>query len=153
MQHPTGTRRQSWQAGLFRTRNECAARAEPSHQLPQDLPDNPTNPPTTGAGSAEQPNSPSDPFLQGLPDNPTKWTEMSKAMEGVSEETTTGVKRLYEMQVCGAVLTIVFSTTLSFLSCFRHLVHEKVAAYHPLSLPYLSWSHSVLEIITPAHAC
>ena len=25
---------------------------------------------------------------------------MSREMEGVSEETTTGVKRLYEMQVC-----------------------------------------------------
>ena len=39
------------------------------------------------------------PWLQGLPNNPTKWTDMAKAMEGVSEETTTGVKRLYEMQV------------------------------------------------------
>ncbi len=28
---------------------------------------------------------------------------MSKAMEGVSEETTTGVKRLYEMQVRAVV--------------------------------------------------
>jgi S-adenosyl-L-homocysteine hydrolase len=38
-------------------------------------------------------------WLQGLPKNPTKWTDMSREMEGVSEETTTGVKRLYEMQV------------------------------------------------------
>lgn len=27
-----------------------------------------------------------------------KWTKMAKACQGVSEETTTGVKRLYEMQ-------------------------------------------------------
>ena len=36
---------------------------------------------------------------EGLPKNPNKWTSMAKEMEGVSEETTTGVKRLYEMQV------------------------------------------------------
>lgn len=36
---------------------------------------------------------------EGLPKNPSRWTAMSKEMEGVSEETTTGVKRLYEMQV------------------------------------------------------
>lgn len=36
---------------------------------------------------------------EGLPKNPNRWTAMSKEMEGVSEETTTGVKRLYEMQV------------------------------------------------------
>ncbi len=38
-------------------------------------------------------------WLQGLAGNPSKWTDMAKEMEGVSEETTTGVKRLYEMQV------------------------------------------------------
>lgn len=37
---------------------------------------------------------------EGLPKNPNRWTAMAKEMEGVSEETTTGVKRLYEMQVC-----------------------------------------------------
>ena len=36
---------------------------------------------------------------EGLPKHPTKWTDMAREMEGVSEETTTGVKRLYEMQV------------------------------------------------------
>jgi adenosylhomocysteinase len=36
---------------------------------------------------------------EGLPKNPNRWTAMAKEMEGVSEETTTGVKRLYEMQV------------------------------------------------------
>lgn len=35
----------------------------------------------------------------GLPKDPTRWTRMSKQIVGVSEETTTGVKRLYEMQV------------------------------------------------------
>ncbi len=46
---------------------------------------------------------------EGLPKNPTKWTEMAKEMEGVSEETTTGVKRLYEMQV--------------WLGCMRHVIY------------------------------
>ncbi|GLC37104.1 hypothetical protein PLESTB_001391300 [Pleodorina starrii] len=34
----------------------------------------------------------------------TKWTRMSKKVVGVSEETTTGVKRLYEMQASGSLL-------------------------------------------------
>jgi len=34
----------------------------------------------------------------GLEADPTKWTRMSKKLRGVSEETTTGVKRLYEME-------------------------------------------------------
>ncbi|PNW85814.1 hypothetical protein CHLRE_03g204250v5 [Chlamydomonas reinhardtii] len=34
----------------------------------------------------------------------TKWTRMSKKVMGVSEETTTGVKRLYEMQANGSLL-------------------------------------------------
>ena len=38
---------------------------------------------------------------EGLPKNPRKWTEMCKQCMGVSEETTTGVKRLYEMQAQG----------------------------------------------------
>lgn len=33
-----------------------------------------------------------------------KWTKMAKACQGVSEETTTGVKRLYEMQSSGTLL-------------------------------------------------
>jgi len=36
----------------------------------------------------------------GLAKYPQKWTKMAKGLVGVSEETTTGVKRLYEMQVC-----------------------------------------------------
>jgi len=38
---------------------------------------------------------------EGLPKDPTKWTRMAARMVGVSEETTTGVKRLYEMQEVG----------------------------------------------------
>ncbi|KAG2444188.1 hypothetical protein HYH02_009126 [Chlamydomonas schloesseri] len=34
----------------------------------------------------------------------TKWTRMAKKVVGVSEETTTGVKRLYEMQASGSLL-------------------------------------------------
>ena len=33
-----------------------------------------------------------------------KWTKMAKACQGVSEETTTGVKRLYEMQASKTLL-------------------------------------------------
>ncbi len=36
--------------------------------------------------------------------NPSKWTKMAKAIRGVSEETTTGVARLYEMERKGELL-------------------------------------------------
>lgn len=36
--------------------------------------------------------------------NPSKWTEIAKSIRGVSEETTTGVHRLYEMQRSGELL-------------------------------------------------
>ncbi|GAB7023281.1 adenosylhomocysteinase [Salidesulfovibrio brasiliensis] len=36
--------------------------------------------------------------------NPTKWQDMAKNIRGVSEETTTGVHRLYEMQRNGELL-------------------------------------------------
>merc|ERR1711865_888663 len=39
-----------------------------------------------------------------IPKEPTKWTKIAKTMKGVSEETTTGVKRLYEMQAAGSLL-------------------------------------------------
>lgn len=39
-----------------------------------------------------------------LESNPTKWTEISKSIRGVSEETTTGVHRLYEMEKDGSLL-------------------------------------------------
>ncbi len=39
-----------------------------------------------------------------LEKNPGKWTAMSKTLRGVSEETTTGVARLYEMERAGTLL-------------------------------------------------
>merc|ERR1711966_596626 len=39
-----------------------------------------------------------------IPKFPQKWTKCAKVMVGVSEETTTGVKRLYEMQAAGSLL-------------------------------------------------
>eukprot|EP00897_Mesotaenium_endlicherianum_P005555 jgi/Mesen1/5027/ME000025S04427 len=40
----------------------------------------------------------------GLKENPTKYRDMAKRIKGVSEETTTGVKRLYQMQIAGSLL-------------------------------------------------
>ncbi len=37
-------------------------------------------------------------------DNQTRWTKIGKAIQGVSEETTTGVSRLYQMQQSGELL-------------------------------------------------
>ena len=37
-------------------------------------------------------------------ENPTRWHEMAKEWRGVSEETTTGVHRLYKMQEAGTLL-------------------------------------------------
>lgn len=39
-----------------------------------------------------------------LKENPTKWTEMIQELKGVSEETTTGVHRLYQMMQKGELL-------------------------------------------------
>jgi len=39
-----------------------------------------------------------------LKNNPGKWTKMAKGIKGVTEETTTGVHRLYEMQKRGELL-------------------------------------------------
>lgn len=41
---------------------------------------------------------------QELASSPSKWTEMAKGLKGVSEETTTGVARLYEMERDGKLL-------------------------------------------------
>jgi adenosylhomocysteinase len=40
----------------------------------------------------------------GLADDPQKWTKIAKAIKGVSEETTTGVGRLYQMHKEGSLL-------------------------------------------------
>ena len=58
-------------------------------------------------GTLPDPNSTDNPefkivlnlIKEGLAKHPNKWTKMAERMMGVSEETTTGVKRLYEMQV------------------------------------------------------
>src|SRR4029077_20143403 len=39
-----------------------------------------------------------------LKESPKRWTNVGKAIQGVSEETTTGVHRLYEMQKAGKLL-------------------------------------------------
>src|SRR5687767_2987043 len=39
-----------------------------------------------------------------LKKNPGKWTSIAKAIRGVSEETTTGVHRLYQMQEAGTLM-------------------------------------------------
>ncbi len=41
---------------------------------------------------------------KSLKNNPGKWTKMAKGIKGVTEETTTGVHRLYEMQKRGELL-------------------------------------------------
>ncbi len=43
-------------------------------------------------------------LLQDLPNNPQKWHRIAKAIKGVSEETTTGVHRLYQMLESGSLL-------------------------------------------------
>eukprot|EP00249_Psilotum_nudum_P036072 c6277_g1_i1 orf=67-1524(+) len=40
----------------------------------------------------------------GIKENPTKYHKMTERLVGVSEETTTGVKRLYQMQADGTLL-------------------------------------------------
>jgi len=40
----------------------------------------------------------------GFAENPQRWTKIAKAIKGVSEETTTGVGRLYQMQKDGSLL-------------------------------------------------
>jgi len=57
------------------------------------------------AGAVPDPTMASNPELaivlgllqRGLKTNPSRWTKMSKGVKGVTEETTTGVKRLYKM--------------------------------------------------------
>ena len=57
------------------------------------------------AGAVPDPTTASNPELaivlgllqRGLKTNPSRWTKMAKGVKGVTEETTTGVKRLYKM--------------------------------------------------------
>jgi adenosylhomocysteinase len=45
-----------------------------------------------------------DRLAHGLKTDPSKWTRMAKEIRGVSEETTTGVHRLYHMEKSGELL-------------------------------------------------
>ena len=64
------------------------------------------------AGAVPDPTSASNPELaivlgllqRSLKNEPTKWTDMAKVIKGVTEETTTGVKRLYKMAKDGELL-------------------------------------------------
>jgi adenosylhomocysteinase len=64
------------------------------------------------SGEVPDPTSASNPELaivlgllaRGLKQDPTKWTRMAAGIKGVTEETTTGVKRLYKMAERGELL-------------------------------------------------
>ena len=64
------------------------------------------------AGEVPDPTSASNPELaivlgllqRSLKTDPDKWTQMASAIHGVTEETTTGVKRLYKMHADGELL-------------------------------------------------
>jgi adenosylhomocysteinase len=64
------------------------------------------------SGEVPDPTSASNPELaivlgllqRSLKQDPTKWTTMAAAVRGVTEETTTGVKRLYKMAEAGELL-------------------------------------------------
>jgi len=64
------------------------------------------------AGAVPDPMSASNPELalvlgllqRSLKTDPTKWTRMAGSVQGVTEETTTGVKRLYKMHADGELL-------------------------------------------------
>ena len=64
------------------------------------------------AGEVPDPTSASNPELaivlgllhRSLKSDPGKWTRMASAVKGVTEETTTGVKRLYKMHADGELL-------------------------------------------------
>jgi adenosylhomocysteinase len=64
------------------------------------------------AGEVPDPTSASNPELaivlgllsRSLRNDPTKWTRMAAGIRGVTEETTTGVKRLYKMHADGELL-------------------------------------------------
>jgi adenosylhomocysteinase len=68
-------------------------------------------------GEVPDPTSASNPELaivlgllqRSLRAEPTKWTRMAKGIRGVTEETTTGVKRLYKMAADGELLFPAFN--------------------------------------------
>ena len=56
-------------------------------------------------------------IADGLKKNPKLYHDMVKGLVGVSEETTTGVKRLYEMQKVGSLLFPAINVTDSVTKC------------------------------------
>jgi len=56
-------------------------------------------------------------IADGLKKNPKMYHEMVKGLVGVSEETTTGVKRLYEMQKVGSLLFPAINVNDSVTKC------------------------------------
>merc|ERR1719498_749053 len=52
-----------------------------------------------------------------LPKNPRKWTKVVERMYGVSEETTTGVHRLYDMEKAGKLLFPAINVNDSVTKC------------------------------------
>ena len=56
-------------------------------------------------------------IADGLKTNPNRYHDMVAKLVGVSEETTTGVKRLYEMQKAGALLFPAINVNDSVTKC------------------------------------
>ncbi|MEU3463548.1 adenosylhomocysteinase [Streptomyces sp. NPDC006733] len=60
--------------------------------------------PETAAGDSEEYGYILQLLRRTLGENPRKWTQVASEIRGVTEETTTGVHRLYEMHQAGALL-------------------------------------------------
>lgn len=56
-------------------------------------------------------------IADGLKKNPNRWHKVAEGLVGVSEETTTGVKRLYEMEVAGTLLIPAINVNDSVTKC------------------------------------
>ena len=52
-----------------------------------------------------------------IPKDPKRYSRMASQIVGVSEETTTGVKRLYEMQAAGTLLFPAINVNDSVTKC------------------------------------
>jgi adenosylhomocysteinase len=76
-------------------------------------------------------------IADGLKKNPKMYHEMVKGLVGVSEETTTGVKRLYEMQKVGSLLFPAINVNDSVTKCKVRRSLRRVSqqrAHHASSL-------------------
>ncbi len=60
--------------------------------------------PATAATDSEEYGVILDVLRQSLTEDPTRWTRIAAGIKGVTEETTTGVHRLYEMRAAGTLL-------------------------------------------------